>query len=493
MNNDKVLSIKNIIVMIALVCSIVVRVVLNIIFKVPIIDSVKLSIVGIVILSVSLLGILKKVKPRLVMYFLSMSLLLCAYIMMTTNPNLANYCILFYTMLIVVLYEDIRAIIFLGVGDLFLSIYFFFKYKDVVFSNVDTLQNLPFISAYIVFGTVLFCVLSYISSKVYKQLDDSKKSIEDSKNTNDTLLSKVKDTSAELSANNEEIKSAIKSTSDLSHTVLEASEAVAQRAVAEVGTVDEVRVRLTNDFNSIVGVKDSSEEVIKLSNLTNKVVMDGVSKVDSLCRVVASADARIVEVADFMVKLHEMNSEVRGILNTLDGITEQTNLLALNASIEASRAGDAGRGFAVVADEVRKLAEDSKAFTSQISDILNKFSNMTNNVKEQIAIERQEINSCEEHSKGVLELFNSIKDNSDKILSKSKVMDTKSDNLKASLGETLDDINVVNDNVECTASFMQEISSNINDMSRVIGELFEMYKNINDISESMNSLVSEIN
>lgn len=68
------------------------------------------------------------------------------------------------------------------------------------------------------------------------------------------------------------------------------------------------------------------------------------------------------------------SSDIRSILETVQGFAAQTNLLALNAAIEAARAGEHGRGFAVVADEVRDLATKVRAATEQISSMVEAMS-----------------------------------------------------------------------------------------------------------------------
>lgn len=63
-------------------------------------------------------------------------------------------------------------------------------------------------------------------------------------------------------------------------------------------------------------------------------------------------------------------SKINEITSLIDSIADQTNLLALNAAIEAARAGEAGKGFSVVAEEIRKLAEQSKAASANISNLV---------------------------------------------------------------------------------------------------------------------------
>jgi methyl-accepting chemotaxis protein len=62
--------------------------------------------------------------------------------------------------------------------------------------------------------------------------------------------------------------------------------------------------------------------------------------------------------------------QIGGVATSIERIAKQTRLLSLNAGIEAARAGEAGRGFAVVAGEVKSLAEETRAATDRIGDIV---------------------------------------------------------------------------------------------------------------------------
>ena len=80
---------------------------------------------------------------------------------------------------------------------------------------------------------------------------------------------------------------------------------------------------------------------------------------------------------DRMVELTEQAQAISEIIATVSDLAEQTNLLALNAAIEAARAGEQGRGFAVVAAEVKNLAEQSKAGTVRVRQILEQVQRAT--------------------------------------------------------------------------------------------------------------------
>jgi methyl-accepting chemotaxis protein len=99
-------------------------------------------------------------------------------------------------------------------------------------------------------------------------------------------------------------------------------------------------------------------------------ITDASGRLDTLRSVMFQIMGQISEMSDISDRISKM-------VDTIRKIASQTNLLALNATIEAARAGDAGRSFAVVAGEVRKLAEDSRAATESIDQIVTEVRELT--------------------------------------------------------------------------------------------------------------------
>lgn len=127
---------------------------------------------------------------------------------------------------------------------------------------------------------------------------------------------------------------------------------------------------ISRDQVTIAGLNKSASEVDSIKVDIKNILKDLVVKTKSSYQ--ASR-----EVSDVIINTNESAAKIDNASQMIKSIAEQTNLLALNASIEAARAGEYGKGFAVVAEEIRKLAEQSNAFTEEISKIIRELTEKT--------------------------------------------------------------------------------------------------------------------
>ncbi len=79
---------------------------------------------------------------------------------------------------------------------------------------------------------------------------------------------------------------------------------------------------------------------------------------------------KVEAIAQQIQELNQQASQIRQIINLVSDFASQTNMLALNASVEAVRAGEQGRGFGVVANYIRQLADQSRASSQQIEQLI---------------------------------------------------------------------------------------------------------------------------
>jgi len=68
--------------------------------------------------------------------------------------------------------------------------------------------------------------------------------------------------------------------------------------------------------------------------------------------------------------LGERSRTINNVIEIIASIAHQTNRLSLDAAIQAAMAGESGRGFRAVADDIRRLAENAKAQTYSITQLI---------------------------------------------------------------------------------------------------------------------------
>ena len=422
----------------------------------------------------------KKIIVNQIMYIVVVGLTVLSYFMMRGTPHITTYIIIYYSMVLVALYQDLKPTILSGVINIALTIYFFINYPQM-FPNCNTISLINFI-LYIVLVTTLLVFQSIFSENLRKKLKETSEKAEEGKKDLENILIKIKDSVKQLNEFTRGSIDNIKMTGDISRevtrTFLEISSAVDNQAEE----VAEITESMDNENSEIEIVVEASNKMGDISSHTVSIIEDGNQLVSNLFKEMDTVKNTIDNTAQLMTELNEQTRLIEEILTFITGIASQTDLLALNAAIEAARAGEHGRGFAVVADEVRKLAEDSKVSTEKITDILGQIQIKTEQVTGEIALTQKAVNFSSESTVNVGKIFKDISENGKKVVSEAQNVGNRIKIVKQSSASILKGLESIASAAGEATSSIQEISNRVGEQDNRITEAIKAFKELNDVS-----------
>jgi len=486
MDYRKNIELKNKIMLVGFLLSVILRTVFDIFLKTE--PKFILILVGAAIPLALIDIILIRMKHiMLTMYYTLFIYSLVIFIMFVTNPCYANFVLIYYGIILISVYQDLRTMIVEAILSIGFVIYFFMSHKTTVFASMGY-EQLAFCVLYIVAGSIVLSINAIMTSTVYKNMAENYKTTEEAKSKAEMLLGKIYEVIKNLTAANEKIKNGISVTGQIAEEITTSTNDVADRSTKEVDTINNMKSSIEIGSEKVEEVTSAIKTMEELTVSTESVVSEGTNKVDMLSSEMIKVNTDILGVVNLINELSEENTKIVQIINTINDISDQTNLLALNASIEAARAGEHGRGFAVVADEVRKLAEDSKAYTDKVESILSNISNKTLVVVNEVLKEQKSIELCNRHTNDVKELFGNVSKNTSNVLKHSKDVSSQSVVLEDSMRNTLSSVNGIIENVETTTTAMEEIFAAIDELNISIEDITKSYNDIDDICKELNSL-----
>jgi methyl-accepting chemotaxis protein len=179
------------------------------------------------------------------------------------------------------------------------------------------------------------------------------------------LLQQLQGSFQDIRKSVESVDQAIEGMAANTSQIARSSEVQSEAASAMAAAVEEMTV-------SINHVSDRAQEASSQTSAAGSTATQGGKVILATVEGITQVSTSIRNAASQINQLKEDSQTIATVMGIIKDIAEQTNLLALNAAIEAARAGEMGRGFAVVADEVRKLAERTAKSTTEISSVISK-------------------------------------------------------------------------------------------------------------------------
>lgn len=186
------------------------------------------------------------------------------------------------------------------------------------------------------------------------------------------LLQQLQSSFQDIRRSVETVDQAIEGMAANTTQIARSSEAQSEAASAMAAAVEEMTV-------SINLVSDRATEASSQTSTAGTMATQGGEVIMATVAGITQVSASVRDAASHIRQLKQDSQTIATVMGIIKDIAEQTNLLALNAAIEAARAGEMGRGFAVVADEVRKLAERTAKSTTEISSVISKMQQGTEN------------------------------------------------------------------------------------------------------------------
>lgn len=390
------------------------------------------------------------------------------------TPNIYMYALVYPIILLVMMYNDLKAMVTAAIAALVANIIFMVRMLSV--NTTEAVMGLVF-TAFFAFVAVTIVKMQTGHS------DELTKDITDKAEAQMELAGRIQETSDSVTENMDTAYNTAESLTQKLDGTIEAFTQISE-AVRTVAESIAGQTTMTQEMaQSLENISAKTQQMLAASTETIQQVNEGNTYVGNLEGQAQDVSNINNETVALTGELQHDAEAVKDILSTIVSISSQTNLLALNASIEAARAGEAGKGFAVVADEIRSLSEQTKNSAEEIGSTINVLLNTITKTSDNITKTIETVNKQNELIAETGEKF--------------KAIYSSSNELSSQITEITDEIqlcveansNVV-DSISAISATSEELSASSESSLQTSLECKQNMHDMNDILHTIHDITS---
>ncbi len=237
-------------------------------------------------------------------------------------------------------------------------------------------------------------------------------------------------------------------------------------------------------------VSDNTEQIEKMTQMTNELVGKGIDTMDALSKSSAKTTENLKHISAEIEVLAKKVNNINDIIAVITEIADQTNLLSLNASIEAARAGEQGKGFAVVASEVKKLADESLSATEQIERVINEVQVQSQKTMVYVEEAGEILVRQEEAVDSAVSTFENINEYVGKLNEGINSIAAQTDAMDESKNSTIEAIHSITAVIEENSASVSEMESSISYQKEQIETLSGYAENLQHVSQQLTEAIN---
>ena len=390
------------------------------------------------------------------------------------TPNIYMYALVYPIILLVMMYNDLKAMVTAAIAALVANIIFMVRMLSV--NTTEAVMGLVF--------TAFFALVAVTIVKMQTmQSDELTNDITDKAAAQMELAGRIQKTSDSVTENMDTAYNTAEGLTQKLDGTIEAFTQISE-AVRTVAESIAGQTTMTQEMaQSLENISAKTQQMLAASTETIQQVNEGNTYVGNLEGQAQDVSNINNETVALTGELQHDAEAVKDILSTIVSISSQTNLLALNASIEAARAGEAGKGFAVVADEIRSLSEQTKNSAEEIGSTINVLLNTITKTSDNITKTIETVNKQNELIAETGEKF--------------KAIYSSSNELSSQITEITDEIqlcveansNVV-DSISAISATSEELSASSESSLQTSLECKQNMHDMNDILHTIHDITS---